>query len=111
MVKALTSFGGGILTPCFGQLMQDVSINGLNGTGIFAGMPEPSNDIWGLSKNTLLYVKDTTLRVTANGYAVQMKKADVQQAVHDFATKYVDMVNAYAEKWAVSRSTPRWKSA
>jgi hypothetical protein len=95
MVRAITSFGGGFLTPGFGQLMQSISISGLEGTGIF-GMLPPSTDIWGLSKNTLLYVKDSTLRVTANGYAVQMKKADVQQAVHDFAAKYVEMVNAYA---------------
>ena len=106
MVKALTSFGGGIITPAFGQLMQDVSINGLNGTGIFTGLLQPSNDIWGLSKNTLLYVKDSTLRVTANGYAVQLKKADVQQAVHDFATKYVEMVNAYAAKWQFPINSP-----
>lgn len=106
MVRSLTSFGGGILTPAFGQLMQDVSINGLNGTGIFRGLLEPSNDIWGLSKNTLLYVKDSTLRVTANGYAVQMKKADVQQAVHDFATQYVNMVNAYAKRWQFPINSP-----
>jgi Cholesterol oxidase, substrate-binding/FAD binding domain len=106
MVRALTSFGGGIMTPAFGQLMQDVSINGLNGTGIFKGLLQPSNDIWGPSKNTLLYVKDTTLRVTANGYAVQMKKADVQQAVHDFATQYVNMVNAYAKKLQFPINSP-----
>jgi hypothetical protein len=105
MVRCLTSVGGGILTPSFGQLMQDVSINGLNGTGLFTWLP-PSNDIWGLSKNTLLYVKDTTLRVTANGYAVQMKKADVQQAVHDFATQYVNMVNAYAQRWQFPINSP-----
>jgi len=106
MVRSLTSFGGGILTPAFGQLMQDVSINGLKGTGIFTGLLRPSNDIWGLSKNTLLYVKDTTLRVTANGYAVKMKKADVQQAVHDFATQYVNMVNAYAQRWQFPINSP-----
>ena len=105
LIKALTGFGGGILTPSFGQLMQDITINGLNGTGIFASQPA-SNDIWGLSKNTLLYVKDTTLRVTANGYAVQMKKADLQQAVHDFATKYVEMVNSYADKWKYPINSP-----
>jgi hypothetical protein len=98
MVKTLTSFGGGFMTPAFGQLMQDISSNGVNATGIFSGLLEPSKDLWGPSKNTLLYVRDTTLRVTANGYAVQMKKSDVQQAVHDFAKKYVELINAYASK-------------
>lgn len=85
--------GAGSLTPFFGQLMQLVSNTGLTGV---PPLTQPTNDLWGWSKNTLLYVKDTTLRVTANGYAVQMKKADVQQAVHDFATKFVEMLNAYA---------------
>lgn len=85
--------GAGSLTPFFGQLMQLVSNTGLTG---IPGLTQPTNDLWGWSKNTLLYVKDTTLRVTANGYAIQMKKADVQQAVHDFTTKYVELVNNYA---------------
>ena len=105
MVRALTSFGGGILTPPFGQLMQVVSNDGLNATGLFKIL-EQSYDIWGLSKNTLLYVRDTTLRVTANGYAVHMKKSDVQQAVHDFATKYVEMVNAYAKRLQFPINSP-----
>jgi hypothetical protein len=106
MVKSLTSFGGGILTPSFGQLMQDVSNNGLKGTGIFKGLLQPSDDLWGPSKNTLLYVKDSTLRVTANGYAVHMKQSDVQQAVHDFATKYVDLINSYAKKLQFPINSP-----
>jgi hypothetical protein len=86
--------GAGGLTPLFGQGMQLYSNSGLEGK--LPGQTNPTNDLWGLSKNTLLYVKDTTLRVTANGYAVQMKKADVQQAVHDFTAKYVDLINSYA---------------
>ena len=96
-IKFLTKFGPA--TIAFGQLMQKVSIDGLNGTGIFEllGIP-PSNDLWGLSKNTLLYVKDSTLRVTANGYAVQLRQEDVQQAVHDFTKQYVSKVDSYAWK-------------
>lgn len=105
MIKGLTGFGGGFLTPAFGQMMQDVSIAGLNATGFFSFL-EPSNDIWGLSKNTLLYVKDSTLRVTANGYAVQMRKADVQQAVHDFATQFTSMLKAYEKKWQYPINSP-----
>jgi hypothetical protein len=44
----------------------------------------------------LIYIQDTTLRVTANGYAVHMKKADVQQAVYDFTTHFTTMLNSYA---------------
>jgi hypothetical protein len=105
LIKALTSFGGGILTPAFGQTMQDITIDGLNGTGLFKDQP-PANDIWGLSMNTLLYVKDTTLRVTANGYAVQLRKADLQQAVHDFTTQFTNMLDAYRKKWQFPVNSP-----
>jgi len=85
--------GAGGLTPGFCQGMQLYSNAGLNGS--LPGQTHPTKDLWGWSRNTLLYVRDTTLRVTANGYAIQMKKADVQQAVHDFTTKFVDMINTY----------------
>jgi hypothetical protein len=53
-------------------------------------------DLWGASMNTLLYIKDTTLRVTANGYAIQTKRGDVQQAVHDFAQAFEALLKKYA---------------
>lgn len=56
------------------------------------------SDLWGASMNTLLYIKDTTLLVTANGYAVQMKRGEVQQAVHDFAAKFKAMLADYASR-------------
>src|SRR6185503_2609293 len=49
-------------------------------------------DLWGASKNLLLYVKDSTLRVTANGYAVLMHKNQVQQAIADFTTEFVNLL-------------------
>jgi hypothetical protein len=105
LVKALTGFGGGFLTPAFGLTMQDVTINGLNATGIFTGQP-PCNDLWGLSMNTLLYVKDSTLRVTANGYAVQLRKEDLQQAVHDFTNQFTTMLDAYKANWQYPVNSP-----
>ncbi|HSC67946.1 MAG TPA: cholesterol oxidase substrate-binding domain-containing protein [Cellvibrio sp.] len=74
-------------TPEFGKLMALVTKEGL--------AMSSSTDIWGASKNTLLYVKDTTLRVTANGYAIHLKRDDVQAAVHDIAFKFNDMLTAY----------------
>ncbi len=53
-------------------------------------------DLWGPSMNTLLYIRDTTLLVTANGYAIQMQRADVQQAVHDFVEQFQAMLTTYA---------------
>ncbi|MFT3765094.1 MAG: cholesterol oxidase substrate-binding domain-containing protein [Minicystis sp.] len=87
------------LTPEFGWTAADVTAKGLRGEDIFGTkVYRPSFDLWGPSKNTLLYIQDTTLRVTANGYAVQMRKADVQRAVHDFTTRFTDLLNAYAAR-------------
>lgn len=105
---AVTSFlkgtigAGGILselTPEFGKTMADVTAKGFKGQNIL-GFPEyeRSDDIWGASKNTLLYIKDSTLRVTANGYAIHMKKDDIQAAVHDIAFMYNELLTSYANK-------------
>jgi hypothetical protein len=84
------------LTPEFGKLMATVTDNGFAGKN-FLGIDTypPSHDIWGSSKNTLLYIKDSTLRVTANGYAIHLKKTDIQQAVHDFTFKFQEMLTRY----------------
>ena len=69
-----------------------VTANGLDGrnwAGISGAYPV-SRNIWGPSKNSLLYIQDTTLRVTANGYAIHLRRADVQQAVHDVISKPPD---------------------
>jgi len=84
-------------TPLFGATAARVTANGLDGinSNPFGKPYPPSRDIWGPSKNTLLYIQDTTLLVTANGYALHMKKADVQQAVYDFTTKFTSLLESY----------------
>lgn len=92
---------GGVpnLTPTFGQIMQKATQLGLDGKNLVGQNKYPvSRDIWGASKNTLFYVKDTTLRVTANGYAVLMKKTDVQNAIADFTQQFQKMLNDYQNK-------------
>lgn len=79
------------VTPLFSWTFANITSLGLNGN---LGSPN-ATDLWGPSKNTLIYIKDTTLRVTANGYAVLMKKAQVQQAVADFAEQFTSMLAAY----------------
>jgi len=61
-------------------------------------------DIWGASKNTLLYVRDETLRVTANGYAVLMQKHQVQQAVADCTAHFSQMLGDYQARnlWPIN---------
>lgn len=71
-----------------------------------AALSDGLTDLWGPSMNTLLYIKDTTLRVTANGYAIQMKRADVQAAVHDFAQQFESMLAAYQAKGQFPVNSP-----
>jgi FAD/FMN-containing dehydrogenase len=54
-----------------------------------------SYDLWGWSKNLLLYIRPTTLRVTANGYAVLMNRSNVQRALNEFTTFYQNRIAAY----------------
>lgn len=79
--------GEGHLTPAFGAMEASISAVGLAGT--------LSLDLWGASKNLLLYVKPSTLRVTANGYAILTRRADIQRVVHDFCLKYEALLEAY----------------
>ncbi len=88
LIKGLTTIPG--LTVEFGKAMEKITRFGLEVTG--------TSDLWGASKNTLFYVKDTTLRVTANGYAVLMKRADVQQGIADFTTQFSTLLDEYRNK-------------
>lgn len=76
------------LAPEFGQAQYDAALAGLTAT--------QSADLWGLSKNLLLYVKPTTLRMHANGYAVLAQRADIQRVVAQFVAFYSERLQAYA---------------
>ncbi|WP_224971783.1 cholesterol oxidase substrate-binding domain-containing protein [Acinetobacter oleivorans] len=93
----------GYLTPAFGQFQLQLSTLGLNGSP-FSGIStiltgglisSQSRDLWGASKDLLLYVKPTTLRVTANGYAVITSRNNVQRVIHDFCENYKQRVDNY----------------
>ncbi len=74
-------------TPAMGSLQMSLVKTGLGAT--------ISGDLWGWSKDVLLYVKPDTLRVTANGYAIITKRDNIQPVLHDFVTKYEEMVEKY----------------
>jgi FAD/FMN-containing dehydrogenase len=87
LAGALVS-GQWYLAPEFGQAQYAAAAAGLTAT--------VSSDLWGLSKNLLLYVKPTTLRMFANGYAVLTSRANIQRVVSDFTTRYLQQLQAYA---------------
>jgi len=78
------------LAPVLGNAQLDVAALGLTAT--------LSADIWGPSKNTLLYIKPTTLRVTANGYAVITGRDQVQRVVSEFTEFYRERLAAYTAR-------------
>ncbi len=77
-------------TPSFGDLNYNIVAAGLVTTFTY--------DIWGWSKNLLLYVRPSTLRVTANGYAIVCKRADVQRIIQEFTFRYSTRLNDYREQ-------------
>lgn len=77
-------------TPGFGDLNYNIVASGLVTTFTY--------DIWGWSKNLLLYVRPTTLRVTANGYAIVCKRADVQRVIQEFTFRYSTRLNDYRQQ-------------
>lgn len=83
--------GLSFLSPAFGRLQHQVVTTGLFVTG--------SYDLWGWSKNLLLYVKPTTLRVTANGYAVVTRRDNVQAVIHEFATHFQARLEAHRRRF------------
>ncbi|WP_405534164.1 cholesterol oxidase substrate-binding domain-containing protein [Streptomyces sp. NBC_00075] len=88
LVGRILSDGAWYLAPVLGNAQLDVAALGLVAT--------LSADIWGPSKNTLLYVKPTTLRVTANGYAVLTSRDQVQRVIAEFTAFYRERLAAYA---------------
>ncbi|MFE7928552.1 cholesterol oxidase substrate-binding domain-containing protein [Streptomyces sp. NPDC057456] len=76
------------LAPVLGNAQLDVAALGLVAT--------LSADVWGPSKNTLLYIRPTTLRVHANGYAVLTGRDQVQRVVSEFTSFYRERLTAYA---------------
>jgi FAD/FMN-containing dehydrogenase len=75
------------VTPTFGQAELSIVTAGLVGT--------LTADLWGWAKDLLLYVKPSTLIVTANGYAVLTNRGSIQQVIYDFITFYESQVATY----------------
>ncbi|GAA2515485.1 cholesterol oxidase substrate-binding domain-containing protein [Streptomyces levis] len=90
LVGRMTSEAAWYLAPLLGTAQYEAAALGLVAT--------LSADLWGPSKNTLLYLKPTTLRVHANGYAVLTSREGVQRVVAEFAAFYRERLTAYAAR-------------
>jgi FAD/FMN-containing dehydrogenase len=78
------------LAPAFGTTMAIVTDAGLAAT--------LSWDLWGWSKDVLLYIQPTTLRVAECGFAVSCARADLQRVLSEFHQKYLSMQQAYRDR-------------
>lgn len=76
-----------LLTPAFGAAQLSIVRVGL--------LTTLTSNIWGKSKNLQLYVRPTTLRVTANGYAVITTRSNVQKVVYTFNKYFDELVEEY----------------
>jgi hypothetical protein len=76
-------------TPTFENLEMSIVGSGLITTGTW--------DIWGWAKNTQLYVRPTTLRVTANAYAILCARSDIQRVVSEFYSYLSEQSTTYQD--------------
>ncbi|AXE83574.1 cholesterol oxidase substrate-binding domain-containing protein [Streptomyces sp. Go-475] len=90
LVGRMTSEAAWYLAPVLGNAQYDAAALGLVAT--------LSADLWGPSKNTLLYLKPSTLKVHANGYAVLTSRDGVQRVVAEFAAFHRERLTAYAAR-------------
>ncbi|MFD7984353.1 cholesterol oxidase substrate-binding domain-containing protein [Kitasatospora indigofera] len=75
-----------------GGLLRDL-LSGDTLTHLLAGGLR--SDLWGPSRTLLQYVRPSTLRMTANGYAVLARRADLQWVVSEFAAHYRSLLGQY----------------
>lgn len=80
--------GSWYLAPAFGAAQYTVAATGLATT--------LAKDLWGPSYALQFYLRPTTLRETANGYAILTRRADVQRVVSEFAAYYQQRLKAWA---------------
>ncbi|MEY2470109.1 MAG: hypothetical protein QOF21_2807 [Actinomycetota bacterium] len=85
-------------TPTFGATMYNASVQGLRACDAY--------DIWGSAKNTQHYIKATTLRAAEFGYGVLTSRANIQRALHEFVTKYEELVATYKARGQYPSNMP-----
>ncbi|GAB2588376.1 cholesterol oxidase substrate-binding domain-containing protein [Streptomyces capparidis] len=77
-------------TPEFANLAMALVGSGLITTGTW--------DVWGWSKNSLLYVEPTTLRIHEGGWAVLTARSSAQRVLHEFWTEYTRLLRAHRDR-------------
>ncbi len=81
----------------FGQLSYQQTVDGLG---------REDAHFWGAAKNLLLYVRPSTLRATANGYAILTRRDDVQRVVSEFFSFYRRLLERYRARGVYPLNLP-----
>ncbi len=89
LAQALVS-GQPQLAPLFGKTIYEATLAGLVAT--------LSLDLWGPSKDLLLFIKPTTLRIHELSYVVLTSRGNVQQVLSDFTAEYLSRLQAYRDQ-------------
>jgi len=84
ILKAILSWNWRDHTKLLGQLM---------GIGILTAHP----NLWGPSKNVLLYVQSTTIRTVGLGYVVITHRRNLQLVINRFTRFYNKLLESYAD--------------
>jgi FAD/FMN-containing dehydrogenase len=82
--------GAWVLTPAFGQTQMTAVASGLTLTAAW--------DLWGLSKNLLLCLRPTTLRLASSGHTLLTSRANLQRVVHDLTTFFDERLRDYQSR-------------
>ncbi len=82
--------GSGSSARQFGQMSFAISEAGLRATDTY--------DIWGKARYTQHYIKPTTIRAAEFGYAIVTSRANIQRVLHEFVTKFEQLVGEYAAR-------------
>ena len=72
-------------TPFFAWFEQALTLSNAPPGAVFNGK----------SRDLLLYVEESTLRVSEYGYALQLRRDQVQETVHTFINQYVSLLSRY----------------
>ncbi len=87
LIELIVKSGFEFLAPVVGPLEYELTAAGLKALH--------ADDIWGPSKNILLYLRPGTFRLTTNGYAVLTRRQDIQRVVSEFVAFYRKRIAAH----------------
>lgn len=97
LVSSIMTWNPG-LTPAFGKAQYKITKTSLIADGLL--------DLYGWSKNLLLYIRPTTLHVTANGYAIVTNRNNIQRVIYEFYEQYKILIDQYESRWQYPMNGP-----